>query len=336
MSERRGEHRHQRPEHYNQPASLDGGGGGGLTKYGLGMLSVTGSNTYTGGTAVSGGTLQLGNSAALGSGGLTVGNSGTVDVNGCVVSLPWLNGVAGAVITDNSMPLSTPAPTVLTVNVLFGVSTYGGSILKGANGQDLGLTETGYGTLILSGSSNYSGGTIISGGTLQIGNGGSGEGLASPIITNNGSLVFNHADALTIAASISGSGCLSKTSDVTPILTGSNTYSGGTTVIAGTLQGNAASLQSSIVNLNNASVVFDQAITGTYGGLMSGSGGLTKIDIGNADLDWQQYLFWRYDRQPGRTPRQRRESPRQYLEQRLGRLRPARSGHLRWLDQRQR
>ena len=261
---------------------LDGGGGGGLTKYGLGMLSVTGSNTYTGGTAVSGGTLQLGNSAALGSGGLTVGNSGTVDVNGCVVSLPWLNGVAGAVITDNSIPLSTPAPTVLTVNVLFGVSTYGGSILKGANGQDLGLTETGYGTLILSGSSNYSGGTIISGGTLQIGNGGSGEGLASPIITNNGSLVFNHADALTIAASISGSGCLSKTSDGTLILTGSNTYSGGTTVIAGTLQGNAASLQSSIVN--NASVVFDQAITGTYGGLMSGSGGLTKIDIGTLIL----------------------------------------------------
>ena len=63
--------------------------------------------------------------------------------------------------------------------------------------------------------------------------------------------------------------------DVVPlILTGTNSYAGGTTVSAGTLQGNTTSLQGNIVN--NAAVVFDQAATGTYAGAMSGTGSLTK------------------------------------------------------------
>jgi len=53
---------------------------------------------------------------------------------------------------------------------------------------------------------------------------------------------------------------------------------GGTTVNKGTLQGNAVSLQGNIAN--NAAVVFDQSVPGTYGGSMSGSGSLTKIGNG--------------------------------------------------------
>ena len=66
------------------------------------------------------------------------------------------------------------------------------------------------------------------------------------------------------------------------ILTGANTYSGGTTVSGGILQGNSTSLQGDI--LNNASVVFDQNITGTYAGIMSGTGSLTKQNTGTLIL----------------------------------------------------
>ena len=78
---------------------------------------------------------------------------------------------------------------------------------------------------------------------------------------------------------ISDAGNLVKIGNGTLVLTGSNTYSGGTTINAGTLQGNSIGLQGNIIN--NAAVVFDQGFPGIYSGSMSGSGSLTKI---GADL----------------------------------------------------
>ena len=54
--------------------------------------------------------------------------------------------------------------------------------------------------------------TTVNGGTLQIGNGGSGEYLASPSVTmsNNATVAFNHADPLSYGGAISGSGQLIK------------------------------------------------------------------------------------------------------------------------------
>ena len=81
---------------------------------------------------------------------------------------------------------------------------------------------------------------------------------------------FNQAAAGTYAGSMSGTGVLTKSGAGTLILTGANTYTGGTTVSAGTLQGNTASLQGNIAN--NAAVTFDQVASGTYAGAMSGNG----------------------------------------------------------------
>jgi len=139
----------------------------GLAKLGANTLTLTGANRYAGGTTVFDGTLQIGNSAALGSGGLTVGSNGTVDLNGISLSaLPSLNGAPGAVITDNSVPAVQPVPTLLAVDIASGGSTYAGSITKGSNEQDIAFAKGGAGTLVLSGSDSYRGGTTVDAGTL--------------------------------------------------------------------------------------------------------------------------------------------------------------------------
>ena len=64
---------------------------------------------------------------------------------------------------------------------------------------------------------------------------------------------------------MSGTGSLTKSGTGTVILSGANTYTGGTTVAAGTLQGDTTSLQGDIVD--NANVTFNQATNGTYAGV---------------------------------------------------------------------
>ena len=76
-------------------------------------------------------------------------------------------------------------------------------------------------------------------GTLQVGNGGSGAsigGTSGMTIASNATLVFNHADAVTVAAVISGNGKLTQAGTGILTLLGSNTYTGSTTISAGTLQ----------------------------------------------------------------------------------------------------
>ncbi|MCA0248161.1 MAG: autotransporter-associated beta strand repeat-containing protein [Proteobacteria bacterium] len=238
-------------------------GSGSLIKTGSGRLTLTQTSSYTGGTTVGGGTLRIGFSNILAATGSVALTGGTFDLDGHAQTVGGLSGTGGAVALGNG--------GVLTVNQSSNTS-FAGAI--GGNGS---LIKTGSGTLTLSGTSNYSGGTTVSGGTLI----GTTSSLQGDIV-NNAAVVFDQATLGTYAGNMSGSGTLTKTGSGILVLSGGNSYGGGTTVSGGTLAGTTASLRGDI--LNDAAVVFDQGSDGTYAGAMTGSGTLTKIGSGTLTL----------------------------------------------------
>ncbi|MNO29715.1 Outer membrane protein IcsA autotransporter precursor [compost metagenome] len=177
-------------------AISDGTSTGALNKTGDGTLILTGSNTYTGDTTISTGVLQLGNGGATGSLLSNVINSGALVFNRSEVH-EYARIISGS-----------------------------GSV-----------SQVGTGTTVLNQANTYSGGTTIAGGTLQIGNNNFTGSIAGNVV-NNGTLAFARTNFITFNGLISGSGNLRKRSGGTLILTGDNSYAGGTTLEDGTLRVN--------------------------------------------------------------------------------------------------
>ena len=120
-----------------------------VTKTGSGTQALSGSNSYTGGTSIKAGTLVVGNANALGSGALTL-NAGTLDLHGTSTGVGSLSGSSGSLITN-----SVSGTATLTTVVASGTSTFSGAIVDGAGA--VVLTNSGAGTLTLSGSLTMSG-----------------------------------------------------------------------------------------------------------------------------------------------------------------------------------
>jgi autotransporter-associated beta strand protein len=245
-------------------------GTGALTKNGSDVLTLSGSNSYSGLTTVSAGTLAAGAVDTFSP------SSHVVLANSSEVILDLSNG------NNTIANLSGGGTTGGTVQLGANVLTLGGDNLSQSfNGAIIGsgsIVKVGTGTFTLGGTNNtYSGGTTVSAGTLQ----GSAESLQGDII-NNAAVVFDQTSPGTYAGVMSGTGSLTKQSAGTLTLSGANSYSGGTTVSEGTLQGDTLSVQGNITN--DGSVVFDQASTGTYAGVMSGTGALTKQSSGTLIL----------------------------------------------------
>jgi fibronectin-binding autotransporter adhesin len=144
----------------------------------------------------------------------------------------------------------------------------------GGTGGTVTVDKSG-GTVSIGGAQFMVDGYVVQGDELNI------SGASTVVRVGDGTAAGANMTA-TINSAITGTGGLSKEDLGTLVLGGANTYTGGTTVKAGVLQGNTTSLQGDIVN--DAKVTFDQAANGTYAGTMSGSGSVRKIGAGELQL----------------------------------------------------
>jgi fibronectin-binding autotransporter adhesin len=153
------------------------------------------------------------------------------------------------------------------------------------NGSSQSLTKVGGGTLILTAANTYSGGTTISGGTLQLGNGGATGSIVGNV-TDNGIFAIKRSDAFTFSGTISGSGAFQQLGTGTTILTADNNYTGGTTISAGTLQlGNGGTTGSIAGNvLNNGVLAVNRSNAIVLAGVISGTGAFQQIGGGTTTL----------------------------------------------------
>ena len=164
--------------------SLSTGAGSGVTKTGLGVLQLKGTNTYNGATTVNNGTLQAGSTTAFSpNSAFNVLAPGVLDLHGFSNSIGSLagagtvtnNGTAGATLTEGGNNTST---------------TFSGVIQDGT--APTALITTGTGALTLSSPNTYSGGTTINTGSTIF--------VANPTALGMGNVVNNG-----ILAAVSGS-----------------------------------------------------------------------------------------------------------------------------------
>ena len=126
--------------------------------------------------------------------------------------------------------------------------------------------KTGAGTLVLTGSNTYSGGTTITAGTLQLGDGVSSNGSIARSVTDNATLTFANPAAQTFSGAIKGSGIVAKAGTGILTLPGADTYTGGTTVSDGTVElaGPAALPARGIINVGRPGTVDLTSLLASY------------------------------------------------------------------------
>ena len=290
-----------------------------LTKIGTGTLTLSGTNSYSGGTTFEGGTLSVSSEDNLGAltGGLTF-NGGTLQITGTgftstARTIAWGAGGGGFDIAN--------AANAFTVS----------QALAGAGG----LSKLGAGALVLSGANTYSGATAVDAGTLRAGAASVFSGNSAFAVASGATLDLNNfnqtigslagAGNVTLGSAtltaggqntstefsgvMSGNGGLTKSGTGVLLLSGINTYTGATTVNGGTLRAGAANVFSSgtaftvasgaTFDLNNLNQTIGslagagsvalgaatltaggQNTSTNFSGVLSGSGGLTKVGTG--------------------------------------------------------
>jgi len=262
-------------------------GAGGLTKTGSGTLTLSGANTYTGAMAVNAGTLQAGAANVFGNNSaVTVASGAVLDLNSFSQTLGALSGAGNA----------TLGAATLTAGGNNSSTTFSG-VLSGTGG----LVKAGSGTLTLSGANIYTGAMSVNAGTLQAG-AANAFGNNSAVTVASGAVLglnsFNQTlgalsgagnatlgaatltaggnnSSTTFSGVLSGTGGLVKAGSGLLILNGANSYSGATTVAAGTLE---------IGDINTPGGSIANNVTVNAAGTLRGHGSITGDVINSGSI----------------------------------------------------
>jgi autotransporter-associated beta strand protein len=220
-------------------SALVGGAGSSLTKVGAGTLTLSGANSYSGGTLLNAGTLAVGSASAIGTGTLQMAGGATLRAN--VPALTLANALS---LSSGTATIDTGSHDLGLIGVISGTGTF---------------SKTGAGLLTLSGANTYSGATWIQEGTLRMGgvdvlpnqtavqvsagaifdlsgmtqSVGSLSGTGNVLLGGTTLTAGGNDGSTTFSGTISGAGSLLKTGTDTLTLNGTNTYTSVTQVFGG-------------------------------------------------------------------------------------------------------
>ncbi len=278
-------------------------GAGALTKTGTGTLTFSSANTYTGGTTVSAGTLALGGSERL-------ADAGALTVNGGTFDLGAFNETVGAVSLQSGSITGTGTLTGSAYDVRSGTI----SAVLGGSGA---LTKSTSGTVALTGSNTYAGGTTVNAGVLQI-NQDAGLGAAEGTLTLDGGTLrygsaFNDLRAFTVGTAggtldtngfdVSFAHDLSSNGVLTKSGTGTLSFTQLTdvplNVLQGTVQSTFASGTKSVALAAGTTAIINDGANHDTSTSFSGAGTLIKTGAGITSMFAASSLSGQIDVQEG-------------------------------------
>ena len=165
------------------------GGDGSITKAGAGTLILGAANTYTGGTTISAGTLRITNPLALQNSTVTL-SGGTLDLNNLAASVGGLAGTGNVDLRGQ----------VLTLGGSNQDSTFAGNIISSSGVAS--VEKVGTGTINLTGTNTYTGGTVLRSGALGITTDANIGGATSAITFDGGLLRINGTTLTTMGSHV--------------------------------------------------------------------------------------------------------------------------------------
>ncbi|QOV90651.1 autotransporter-associated beta strand repeat-containing protein [Humisphaera borealis] len=300
-----------------------------LAKDGTGILALSGTNGYTGGSSVTGGVLTFLNTNAKAVSGTHAFSANTTLGLGVAASGAFFtstdvdNAFAGNMV-GNLSNVTVDATTNVGIDTTSATFTYATSV---AGSPTRALVKLGANTLNLTGTNTHTGGTNINAGTLSFANGALGttgnitftgsstlqwngtntEDISGRLVMTNGvtSTFDTVANNVTLATGFgsSSTGALTKAGTGILTLSGANTYSGTTTISAGTLRlANTGALGTSAlvsIGANTLQLGTDTAFSGPAISIAGGTivsdratagAGLTHV-LGNAAVSNATHNF---------------------------------------------